>query len=444
MARKSKEILLTEEQKADLNVLAQSSDPGIALRARIILESTVESQGKMVAAKLGTAESNVAKWKKCFLDKGIQGILDSKSVGHPTSASKPSDLPEHILSYIEEHSNNWTVSDIAQHLTVPKNDVYRELKKLNITPGQRVRNWTYKTTDILVSGKQAVIGLFLSADVQIMAIAEMKQPYRMEQIHGELITANSALYKYLDSSETALSLADTIVSYTQMTEAVRHNHGHSPKEFLNAILAVWNDAHLVSNIHVFSYGSPVLRTCITPDMPITVNIDELTSLSEWIGQIFVWASNCPEPHEKQNIEVLLDVIGKYNSAYNDHVEPFEWRCLPETEPFDAEADTNGSSLFAASFEEINSLPDHNRNRQEMQLQSDIQLCYEDGTIIHTIVKSDEPLYSAEAFDFSSEDSFKKGINALDRIMSDFSRKIDLTAREQYLSEVKKNKNQWGS
>ncbi len=444
MARKSKEILLSEEQKADLHVLAQSTDPGIALRARIILESAVESQGKIVAAKLGTAESNVAKWKKCFLDKGIQGIQESKSVGHPTSASKSSDLPEHILSYIEEHSSNWTVSSIAQHFAVSKNDVYRALKKLNITPEQRVRNWTYKTTDILMSGKYVVIGLFLSSDVKIMAIAEMNQPYSMERIHGELITANSALYKYLDSSETALSLADTVVSYTQMTETVRHNQGHSPKEFLNAILTVWNDAHLVSNIHVFFYGSPVLRTCITSDMPVTVNMDELTSLSEWIGQIFVWVSNCPESHEKQNMEVLLDVIGKYNSAYKDRVEPFEWRCLPETEPFDANANTNGSPLIAASFEEINSQPEPNGNRQEMQLQSDIQLCYEDGTVIHRIVKSDEPLYSAEAFDFSSEDSFKKGINALDRIMSDFSRKIDLTAREQYLSEVKKNKNRWGS
>ncbi len=53
----------------------------LALRARIILESATGRSDQAVAGKLNTTRATVGKWRRRFLEKGCDGLLDEPRPG---------------------------------------------------------------------------------------------------------------------------------------------------------------------------------------------------------------------------------------------------------------------------------------------------------------------------------------------------------------------------
>ena len=444
MARKAERITLSDGQRNELLSLTQEGNDDVALRARIILACEEEQESKKVADALCVSPANVAKWRKRFMESGVQGIRDSKSVGHPVSPDKTGPTPEEVSAYISDHPDTWNVANVSSYFSTTESVIYRILKKLDIAPNQRTRSWTYTTSDTL-GGNHAVLGLFLSTAVQIMVIGEMDEAFHNDIVHGELETSNSVLYKYLCSSETTLTMADTIVSFTQQPEAVSHSQGQSPKLFLNEVLKSWETGS-VRSIHVFACNASLAHDHHTGTQTVFHQAD---SYSDWIGQIFIWASEKMCDAEKNVNETILDILGKYWKSQAERIEPYHWKLLPGREK--ATPDKNRPSQgkeplpVAASFPEIETvlesrLEETKDGQAGTRLLSQMLFQYEDGTVSRQIIESDDLLLSAEEFDFFSGKAFEEGIDRLDQVMSNFARKIDLKGREQYLEDVKKNKN----
>jgi transposase len=76
--------LRPEERKALLRAMRSSSDPGVRLRAHVILLLADGRAWDLIVAVLFTSTSTINRWRKRFLDEGVQGILGTQ---RPTRSS---------------------------------------------------------------------------------------------------------------------------------------------------------------------------------------------------------------------------------------------------------------------------------------------------------------------------------------------------------------------
>ncbi len=80
---------VSQEQRKELHgwLRRRKTAQALALRARIILQSAEGNSDQAVASALGTTRATVGKWRRRFLHKGCDGLLDEPRPGAPRSVS---------------------------------------------------------------------------------------------------------------------------------------------------------------------------------------------------------------------------------------------------------------------------------------------------------------------------------------------------------------------
>jgi len=78
-------ITLTDEERAELfrRVAAHTTAVRAARRARIVLMAADGMPSRQISQRVGMHESNVAKWRNRFRDKGLEGLEDRPRPGGP-------------------------------------------------------------------------------------------------------------------------------------------------------------------------------------------------------------------------------------------------------------------------------------------------------------------------------------------------------------------------
>jgi hypothetical protein len=78
-------IELTEQERAELEALAGRLTAPFrqVQRARIVLYAADGLQNKEIAARLDTAPEVVAKWRRRFCERRLEGLTDKPRAGRP-------------------------------------------------------------------------------------------------------------------------------------------------------------------------------------------------------------------------------------------------------------------------------------------------------------------------------------------------------------------------
>lgn len=127
--RKMASLTLTDEQQSQLQGIVQSATLPYALvvRSRIILASAEGLTNAAVAQRVGVTPHTVGKWRRRFLEFGIQGLHDELRPGRPRSYDdeKVAGLINRALQDTPENAENWSVRLMAQAEGVSKSTVQR-------------------------------------------------------------------------------------------------------------------------------------------------------------------------------------------------------------------------------------------------------------------------------------------------------------------------------
>lgn len=182
------------------------ADEALAERIRIVMACAGESSNKAIAARFQVDEHTVAKWKKAYQEKGINGLLSSHGGGRKAKHNGEN-LEEQITALLPGANGSlgrdWTVKALADKTGASEYQISVILKKLNISLSRRhVRSYqTLKTNSY--PGSPEIIGIYLTGKRCAIVTAHHKDG--LVTSSGEFCTGNRALARNLEKSDEKLS-----------------------------------------------------------------------------------------------------------------------------------------------------------------------------------------------------------------------------------------------
>ena len=160
-------ILITDEQKRELGVVAASRTASVrfAQRARMILLAADGKQDVEIAEAVGVRRQAVARWRRRFLDAGIAGIArDAPRGGRTRSArtdAKVRAIVERTTQGAPPDATHWSTRSMAAAEGVSAATVRRVWREHGLKP-HRVKSFKLSNDKRFAEKLDDVVGLYLA------------------------------------------------------------------------------------------------------------------------------------------------------------------------------------------------------------------------------------------------------------------------------------------
>jgi putative transposase len=138
-------VALSDEQRKQLEFFTASRSLQHAQveRAKIILKAAAGMQNIQIAEELSTTRETVGKWRKRFVEQGIEGLYDVLRPGR-TRSIEDERLAELIRKTLEtkpEGATHWSCRTMAETIGLSKSTVQRVWSTFGVQPiGSAISN----------------------------------------------------------------------------------------------------------------------------------------------------------------------------------------------------------------------------------------------------------------------------------------------------------------
>lgn len=338
MARKGTKINLTEEDRNTLLSItrAYSSDHRYIVRSKIILMLSDGHSYDSLKCELNVGREAIAKWKKRYIESGIDGLSDAPRPGKPaiyTEADKIRVI-QRACSKPEGGYSNWSQRRIAKEMGMSQSTVQGILKSHKLQP-HKVEYWCGKSTDPEFEVKMLnVVGLYMNPpeNALVLSVDEKTQIQALDRTQPELplrvgnpkrLTATYKRHGTV-SLIAALSVHDGEITANTMDK----NNSQNFLKFLKKIYRKYpkKNLHIIAdNLNVHKHKD--VMTWIDSKRRMTIHFTP--TYSSWLNQVEIWFNILSKDVIKGAVwhskEQLAKQIIQYVDTYNkERAKPFEW------------------------------------------------------------------------------------------------------------------------
>jgi transposase len=338
-------ITLTDEERAELTrrVAAHKTPVRAARRARIILMAADGVPSRQISAIVGMHESNVAKWRNRFREKGLKGLEDDPRSGRRRRFGHDERMAMAAAATSERDPDDpvatWTYYELAQHLwasgvQVSVSQLWRILTTMDIRL-DRVRGWLNRRDDPEFWDRvRDVCGLYLNPPERalVLSVDEKTSIQAKERCCADQAPApgrpRRREFEYVRHGTASLVAAMDVHSGGVLARPIERNNSTTFCAFLDAIDAEV-DAGLA--IHVIldngsSHISKETKAWFAAHPRWVVHYTPVHA--SWVNQIELFFSILQRKVVRNgNFDSREDLIAKliaFVSDYDQTAKPFAW------------------------------------------------------------------------------------------------------------------------
>jgi transposase len=122
-------VELSDEERETLSRWARraKSSQALATRSRIVLASAEGLTNVEVGARCGVEPHTVAKWRRRFLERRLDGLVDDPRPGRPASigADQVEDVVVATLESTPKNATHWSRAKMAERSGLSKSTIGR-------------------------------------------------------------------------------------------------------------------------------------------------------------------------------------------------------------------------------------------------------------------------------------------------------------------------------
>ena len=340
--RPSEPIDLNDSDRTELERLsrARKSAQGIATRAKAVLLSSEGLTDTAVSKQVGLSHVSVGKWRKRFIEHGIEGLTDAPRGGPPRRISddKVAEVLRLTLETTPKNATHWSTRSMAQRAGISNERVSVIWRTFGLQP-HRSETFQLSTDPFFVEKVRDVVGLYTSppANALVLSVDEKSQCQALERSQPILplmpgVPARQT-HDYFRHGTTTLFAALDIKTGQVMAQCRKR---HTSKDFLAFLNKIDATVPAELDLHIIVDNYATHKTKAVRDWLVAHprwHFHFIPTHSSWLNQV-----------ERFFAKITLDIIRRgsfsslpqlrkaildYIDENNQNPKPFNWTASPE-------------------------------------------------------------------------------------------------------------------
>lgn len=344
MGRPKAELVLSEEEQAQLESLARSRSLPAALvqRANIVLACAAGATNSAVAQRFGTTNATVGKWRRRFVARRIAGLDDELRPGKPRSIDdeRIAELLTTTLHHRpKDGATHWSVRGLAAETGIAKTSVHRLLQAFGLQPHRR-DSFKLSTDPFFIEKLRDVVGLYLDPPDKalVLCVDEKSQVQALERTQPLLPLGfgyvEGVTHDYVRHGTTTLFAALDLLDGTVLAQC-RKRHRH--QEFLGFLRAIDKAVPAGLDIHVIldnyaTHKHPKVKAWLAARPRWHLHF--IPTYSSWLNLVERFFAHISDKAIRRgSFHSVRDLVGKIDhfvTHYNQTCKPFVWTATAES------------------------------------------------------------------------------------------------------------------
>ena len=334
---------LSEQQREQLQAWSASPSmpQGMAARMRIVLLADEGHSNKEIASQLELSQNTVGKWRRRFLQRGLQGLHDELRSGRPRTVSdqKVAELLHKTLETQPSSQSHWSCREMAGETGISKSTVQRVWNTFGIRP-HRFRTFKLSTDAFFVEKVRDIVGLYLDppTNALVLCVDEKSQCQALERTQPALPMGLGYLqgytHDYLRHGTTTLFAALDVATGTVLAQCKKRHRHQEFLQFLRHIEAqvpAHLDIHLVlDNYATHKHQKVRLWLARRPRF----HLHFTPTYSSWLNQVEIWFGIVTRKTIRRgsfsSVKALVDKIDQFVQSHNQNSTPFAWTATADS------------------------------------------------------------------------------------------------------------------
>ncbi|MBB3319958.1 putative transposase [Rhizobium sp. BK181] len=290
-------------------------------------------QSKDVAERLGVHEHTVGKWRRRFLQDGIEGLTDEYRAGRPRTVSdaQVAQVVERTLNTTPKDATHWSIRSMAASSGLSHTTIRRIWTAFGLQPH---RAGTFKlSSDLLFVDKvQDIVGLYMSPPDRavVLCVDEKSQIQALDREQPVLPmapgVAERRTHTYVRNGTTSLFAALDVATGAVIGHCYKRHRATEFPDFLKRIDAEMPngpDVHLVMDNYA-THKTPRVKAWLArrPDW----HVHFTPTSASWINQVERWFAELTRKQLQRGVhrstaELEAD-IDAFIETHNDNPTPY--------------------------------------------------------------------------------------------------------------------------
>jgi transposase len=337
MARPKAELVVTERQRDELERLARRARTNrhVALRAKIVLASEQRLTNLEVAAKLRTSHVTVGKWRKRFIERGVDGLFDEPRPGAPRTLSDD-DVEAIVVKTLEtkpKGRTHWSTRKMAEKAGVSAASVGRIWRAYGLQP-HIVRGFKISDDPLFIEKVRDIVGLYLNPPDRavVFSFDEKPQIQALERAQPilpmDIGQPERQTHNYLRHGTLDLFAALEVATGKIIARTKNQHRAEDFVAFLRELdAAVEPDlevhvvldnlsAHKAPKVKLWLARNPRFHFHFTPTYSAWLNLVE-----RFFGLL---TEHALKRGSHKSVPALRKAVHDYVEAHNEDGKPFRW------------------------------------------------------------------------------------------------------------------------